>query len=97
MQDLIHKGIDVSGSESMFQGCHFIHTTPQCPDVRFVVIWLIREELWTHVVRSTNDSVSQFTRSIQHSGYAKITNLDDVVLTEEDILSLCMWRILMQG
>ena len=59
----------------MFERGHFIYTATQSPYVRFLVIWLVCKEFWTHIIRCTNDGVSQVTGTLQHTGYAQVTNL----------------------
>lgn len=51
-----------------------------------MVIRFIREELWTHVVRGPYECAGHVVLVFQHSGDAKVSNLDDVGLCQEDVL-----------
>lgn len=51
-----------------------------------MVVGFIGEELWTHVVRGSDQRAGHVILILQHSCNAKVSNFDDVGLREEDIL-----------
>lgn len=53
-----------------------------------VVVWFVGEELWTHVVRCSDQSAGHIVLTLQNTGDAQITNFDYVGLGQEDILCL---------
>ena len=61
LEDLVHEGIEAACTEGMLESGHLIHTAAQGPDVRLVVVWLVGEQLRTHIVWRANHRVRQVT------------------------------------
>ncbi len=51
-----------------------------------MIIGLIREELWTHVVRGPYECAGHIILVLQYSCDAKVPDFDDVGLRQEDVL-----------
>ena len=51
-----------------------------------MIVGLVREELWTHVVRGPYKCAGHIILVFQHAGYTKVSNLDDVEPCQEDVL-----------
>ena len=62
----------------MFECGNFIDTATQSPDIRLVVVGLVREELWAHVVGCAYDCAGQIIGALQHTSDAQIPDLRGV-------------------
>ena len=61
LYDLDHEGVEAGGREGVFQSGHLIHAAAQGPDITLVVVGLVGEQLWTHVVGSSHHGAGQIT------------------------------------
>lgn len=53
-----------------------------------MIVGLVREELWTHVVRGPYECAGHIVLVFQHAGNTEVSNFDDVALGQEDVLCL---------
>lgn len=51
-----------------------------------MIVGLVREELWTHVVRGSYQRAGHIILAFQHAGNSKVSNFDDVESCQEDVL-----------
>ena len=65
----------------------FVEKDTERPDVKGMVMCLVLDHLWSHVLKSSTKSISLLTM-IRLNAPPKITNLDNVTLLNEYILRL---------
>lgn len=51
-----------------------------------MIVGLVWEKLWTHVVRGPYECAGHIILVLQYSGNAKVSDFDDVELCQEDVL-----------
>lgn len=87
LEDLQCQSIHWLGIECMAQIAHLIQTTPKCPYITLITVWLIFKQLRTHIVWSTNASICQIPRWVQYLSNSKITQPHPAIL-QENVLCL---------
>ena len=60
----------------MLKRGHLIQDTAQRPNVRLVVVRLVLEQFWTHIVRRPDTRLCKLHRALENLGDSKITNSD---------------------
>lgn len=60
----------------MAEVAHFIKDAAKGPHITLVAVWLVLKELWGHVVGSSDASVCEVLRAIQHLCDAKVAQTD---------------------
>lgn len=88
LQNLQHQSLHAIGVKSVIQSQHFIQNASQTPNVTLLIIGFLLADLRREVVRSANGSLRFVVSVLEHSGNAKVSNLDLVLAGQEDVLRL---------
>lgn len=86
-QDFDCQPVDWLCIKGMPEVAHFVEDAAKCPNIWFVAVWLIFEEFWRHIIRSSNACISKIFGAIQHLSNSKITKSNFTIL-QKDVLSL---------
>lgn len=73
--DLHCQGQVILSCEWRHQGAHLIEQAATGPDVRFLIVPVLVDQFWTHVVWSAYRRVGEFTLLAHHSSEPEVTEL----------------------
>ena len=71
--------------ERRVKSSHFVDDASQRPYVTFVVVVLLVDLLWAHVVGSAHVGACEHRLLVHHSGKSEIADLGFLIAAKEDI------------
>ena len=78
----------IIGFECVLKSAELVQNAAERPDVTFSGVRVALASLWAHIVRGTDHSLSRSVSVLQHPTNTKISKLDRVIASEENILRL---------
>ena len=86
--DLFKDTADSVGIEGFLEGDQLIEDNTHCPNVSLTIIGFTLAHFWRHKVRCTARCHSHWRDSLYLFRDTEITNLEDVILCDKDVLCL---------
>lgn len=79
--------LHVEGLEGWAMPRQLVHAAAQRPDVRLESVWLVRQQLRTHVVGRAHHTGGQLVL-LQNARQAKVSDADVALLSEKQVRAL---------